>query len=116
NNPEPGLLDIQVRKSNFDTSTVPPVINKETIENCLADSTSNAYRCNSLIGISVFTSNPTFHNFSSYERTIDPPALVKNKPDCGGIPGCKIPVTTIMFDEIGMYDGERTKVRREFDV
>lgn len=40
----------------------------------------------------------TYHNLVEISDTIDVPPLVKQRPGCGGIPSCKIPVKLVKYD------------------
>lgn len=37
-------------------------------------------------------------NLVSYSEVVDPPALIKAQPDCGGLPNCKMTLKRIKFD------------------
>jgi hypothetical protein len=42
----------------------------------------------------------TCTNLSAYTEIVDAPALMKARPDCGGLPNCKMTVKRIKFDSI----------------
>lgn len=53
----------------------------------------------------------TVHNFSSRVIVQDPPILVKNEPQCGNTPNCKLRTTYIEYDIIVRENGERQRYR-----
>ncbi len=45
----------------------------------------------------------SYHRLSQVSELIDPPYLVRNRPDCGGLPGCKIAARHVRYDMVDWY-------------
>lgn len=57
----------------------------------------------------------TFHRLIESSGEIDPPARVRDRPDCGGVINCKLPVNYLQFDMVNWYsDGSKQKVAFDF--
>lgn len=57
----------------------------------------------------------TFHNLRESSGTIDPPARVRMRADCGGLSPCEIPVNYIRFDMVAWNsDSDYQKVALDF--
>lgn len=134
------LYDLQILKSVYDYAQTPPVVSNQSIENCQVLKDGSQHSCayspmiasTKLVGpdLSAYhfsrTNNnneiqamaggtSSYHNLSVTQKTSEPPALVKNRANCGNVPGCLLHITTIEFDEIRIEDGERTRYHHEFD-
>lgn len=59
----------------------------------------------------------TYHDLVVTQESIDPPDIVKARPECGGVPGCKLKVTKIQYDQIDRYeDGKFDKIRYNYTL
>lgn len=57
----------------------------------------------------------SFHRLREGEESIDPPAKVRARADCGGLTDCKIPTHFIRFDLVSWYsDTDYQKVAFDF--
>ena len=48
----------------------------------------------------------TFHRLRQSDGNIDVPAIVKAKPDCGGLSPCELPVRFVQFDLVQWFSDE----------
>ncbi len=48
----------------------------------------------------------TYHDLHVEKEIQSPPPLVRNEPDCRGLPNCQIQVTKIYFDQVNWYSSE----------
>lgn len=54
----------------------------------------------------------TYHNLEVQSGIMDPPAAVKAKPDCGGVPNCQMRFVKITYDEALWYSSEEYEIQR----
>lgn len=52
----------------------------------------------------------TYHNLLFSQGQENPPLAVRQRPDCGGVPDCKLSVTRIAYDEVTWHSD------REYDI
>ena len=50
--------------------------------------------------VKAFNATVTYHNLSTAQKTIDVPARVLDRENCGGVPTCKINVFVVVYDEV----------------
>ncbi len=51
----------------------------------------------------------TFHKLIEVTRTDDPPQLVKNQTNCGGIVNCKIKINEVQFDQVYWFTDDTSE-------
>lgn len=54
----------------------------------------------------------TYHNLQSTTTKLDAPDRVKQLPNCGGLPGCRMNVTKVSFDQIIHFSEDEIDIRR----
>lgn len=54
----------------------------------------------------------TYHNLYDESGTMDPPASVQSKPNCGGVPNCKMRYMLIDYDEATWYSDTEYEVQK----
>lgn len=57
----------------------------------------------------------TYHNLREFTQVVDPPKMVKERADCGGLSPCQIEVRYIQFDLVDTYaDGRVQKISLDY--
>lgn len=54
----------------------------------------------------------TYHNLEVQTGVMDPPAAVKVKPDCGGVPNCQMRFVKVNYDEALWYSSDEYEINR----
>jgi|GEM_PF-5930642 len=63
------------------------------------------------------TTHISYHNLKVSEGDVEPPKAIKNRPNCGGLPNCRIHVTILSFDVARWSDATNyTKVSWHYSL
>jgi hypothetical protein len=54
----------------------------------------------------------TYHNLKESQGTMDPPAAVMAKPNCGDVPNCKLRYFRLEYDEVKWFSKDEYEVQR----